>query len=340
MSRIPATPELLKMAAKLMAMRRKRPQGGGGVYIEPGQAGTGRGPIARREAALSRQQLNKEYIAAQRALESQQAAKKQESEIEHARELEKIAFRERVKQKGTAGAGMFGFFQPPARRPVGPRPSGVVSGPEGVYGVGPTGQVEVMQPELIDPQTGELDMTRDPSHPSYQPPRYGVTSVRMPQPTHPLVDYLDSRQHEIPANEYEGLRRIVTSGQEITANQFINQVEDAAKLAKPIGRSVKDIELNIARLQMAQAKLSITNDPDGTIGRKIAGLIHAESRKLLEAREGTNPIRGTSFTSNDTPMPGGRPLTEDIARRFWEEAGRDSALARQLAIDAGYNPNA
>lgn len=114
-----------------------------------------------------------------------------------------------------AGAGARGRF-------TGPRPQARVSGPEGVSTLrggqiehDPTGR------ELVDPATGQLDMTRLPGSQGYAPPQAGFAQAgRLAEPSDPLMTYLEARRHEIPSNQYEGLAAMLQAGVEMTANQF------------------------------------------------------------------------------------------------------------------------
>lgn len=245
-------------------------------------------------------------------------------------QLQKIMAKKRVASTPTGRGQLTG------PRPVG---SGTVSGPEGtstllggevVHATGGR--------ELIDPTTGELDMSRFPLSESYAPPRSSMTQAgtSLPQ-ADPLMTYLQGRRHEIPENQYAGLEAMLQSGVKLTANQFINQIEDAARAPKPVGRSARDIEVNLAILDRQRAALTREKDPTGILSSKYGALIQEEQRKLREVREGTYPHRGTSFTSEIDPQPGGLRLTQEIASEILAEANGDKDLARQLAAERGYS---
>lgn len=328
---IPFDPELARLAVRAMRRgRRRKGEERTSVIYDFNSRISEKGQQQRRY----REQTELRFAEAERRNDFAREMQEARFEEQRAREDRSRAFsmqrataKQRVKDTPTTRAQF-----------TGPRPSrgGYVEGAAGRSTVSPSGQMtfDPSGVELIDPATGEIDMSRFPMGEGYEAPRPQFVQGIAAETMNPLMEYLTARQHEIPPNQFRGLTALAQTGQ-LTANQLINQIEDAVKVPKAEGRTTRDIQVNIARLQAALSKVTKFNDPGGRVAGRMASLIQAETRKLDEMQRGTNPIRGHSI-SNPDPTPGGTPFPPDLMDEYLDRAGGDPYEAEQLARIDGY----
>lgn len=339
---LPVTPELLQQAIQIFAQRRRQSQGDADMQMilefnQQSRESTlkqyrheldihGReGEISHKEAEVEKQRAHSASL-----LQTRLEAEKEKQERDQAFQLQRIAAKERVGRTPTSRA-----------RLTGPRPSqvptqgtGIVTGPAGPYAASAAGPVALSPEQALFAPDSPLRLEDGQYRLTSQGGGFGASGMPSPDTT-PLMDYLESRRHEISPDEFEGLISLGSTGQ-LTTNQFVSRIEDAAKQPKHEGRSERDLETNIARLEFARAKLNRANDPENTVGPRLESMIRDERRKLREMQEGTNPQRGQTFTSNRAPTPGGKWPTDEVIDHFLDLSEGDTNVAEQMARDAGY----
>lgn len=332
MGGIPFDSELMRLAVQTMERGRRRRRGeeeASRIYDYNSRVAE-----AGQQQRRNREQADLRHMETERRNDFAREMQEARFEEQRAREdrrrafsMQRVTAQQRIKDTPTTRAQF-----------TGPRPSrgGYVSGAAGRSTVSPSGQM-TFEPsgQIVGPEGQAVSTEEFMGGADFMVPRPSFAQGGAgPEPMNPLMEYLTARQHEIPPNQFRGLAALAQTGQ-LTANQLINQIEDAVKVPKAEGRTTRDIESNIARLQSALAKVTKFNDPGGQVAGHMASLIQAETRKLDEMRRGTNPIRGHSI-SNPNPTPGGTPFPSNLMDEYLDRAGGDPYEAEQLARTDGY----
>lgn len=324
---IPVNPELMQLAIQTMnsGSRRRRGEAEANRIFDFNASIRERNQRARQAAA---DRATAEFMQGQAFLHDRRMRDEQlRTERQRAFGMQRVAAKERIKSTPSARTQF-----------TGPRPGGggYVSGAAGRTTLTPDGQM-TFEPsgQPVGPEGQQLSTEEFLGGAEFMIPRQSFAQGgSRAGPSNPLVEYLNARRHEIPPNQFEGLSALAATGK-LTANQLVNQIEDAVKVPKAEGRTAKDIELNIARLQSALAKLTPQNDVGGVVAGRMGALLQDEERKLEEMQRGTNPQRGHSI-SNPNPTPEGKPFPSNLMDEYLDRAGGNPHDAMQLAREDGY----
>lgn len=349
MGQLPVSPDLLAMLSQFAGLRqaaRERERSRAFAQddlqmVQDQLARQGEANLASYQAGQQARQAQAERAAAMEMIERKIEADREKQEREQAFELQKIGAKKRISGTPTGRAQM------PFAAIEAPRGDGraVIRGPAGVL-VGDRQGIRrsISEPGVtysVDPATGAI--SPQPRAPAPMPGLgFGVRGFRdltgetdVDPEIAAQEAYLEARAHQIPADQLEGLRALVAAGS-LKSNQLINQIEDALRPVKQEGRTLRDVQISAARLRAAADRQTLLTDPDGTVRKRLLARAEEEERRAREMREGTNPIRGQSITTNPAPQPGGKIVTREIVREFIEAAGGDKEEARALAREAGF----
>jgi hypothetical protein len=229
------------------------------------------------------------------------------------------------------------------------QPSGFVAGPEGRLNVGETPpQRELYGRPLTDQEVESPMLTGVPLRVlpngdivTAEAPGGFVGAGTIPQTVTQSVAQqlrtLEAARGQIPQDRFNVLEGAVRTGK-LTPNQLVNSIEDAlpGKPARLPGRSVRDIETNLARLRSTLATRNDFNDETGEVRSQLNALIAQEENSLNERKmQEINPMYGQSL-AGPAPNPNGKQLTTADIDGFLQQAGGDPQQAEQLARDAGF----